>query len=72
MNEALEIEMDVIEKRHVLKKVSGSWNIFLSSLSNHLNDKTRSKNMRPKGVLIEKENVVMIMGTLVMQECKCS
>ncbi len=33
---------------------------------------TRSKNMGPKGVLIEKENVVIIMWTLVMQECKCS
>jgi hypothetical protein len=54
-NEALELEMDVIEKRHVLKKVNESWNIFLSSLSNHLNDKTRSKNMGPKGVLIEKK-----------------
>ncbi len=71
-NEALEIEMDVVEKRHVLKKVNRSWNIFLSSFSNHLNDKTRSKNMWPKGVLIEKGNVVMIMWTLVMQECKCS
>lgn len=40
-NEALEIEMDVVEKRHVLKKVTGSWNIFLSSLSNPLHDKTQ-------------------------------
>jgi hypothetical protein len=43
---------DVIEKMtHSLKRASKIWNIILNSISNHLNGKTKSRNMRPRGVL---------------------
>jgi hypothetical protein len=48
----IEIAMDVIEKMtHSLKRASKTWNIILNSISDHLNGKTRSRNMRPRGVL---------------------
>jgi hypothetical protein len=53
-------------------RASGSWNIPLSSLSNHLNGKTKSRNMGPRSVLTSKEDVEVIKWTLVMQECKLS
>jgi hypothetical protein len=54
-DEALKVTMDVIERgTHSLKKVSKSWNIPMSSITNHLNGKTKFKNMGPRGVLIKK------------------
>jgi len=62
--------MEVIKKgSHSLKKVNRSWNIPLTSLSNHLNEKTRSKKMRPTSVLIEEEDVVIVAWIITMQKC---
>jgi hypothetical protein len=48
-NEMLEITKDVIER--------GTHSV--SSITHHLNGKTRFKKMGPKGVLREKKDVVM-------------
>jgi hypothetical protein len=44
----------------------------LNWLFNHLNDKMRSRKMRPRGVLIDEKDAIMITWTLAMQECKLS
>ncbi len=68
-NEVLEEAMDVIEKgTHSIRKANKSWNIPMSSLVDHLNGKTKSRKMRPRGVLTKEEDVVVITWTLVMQE----
>jgi hypothetical protein len=67
-NETLEETMDVIERTHSIKRFSKSWNIPLSFLVDHLNGKTKSNKMAPRGVLTKEEDVVMITWTIVMQE----
>jgi hypothetical protein len=48
--------MDAVEIRTCyLRRANRSWNIHLHSLSNHLNGKTRSREMGLGGVLIEKK-----------------
>jgi hypothetical protein len=48
MDETLETTMDAIERgTNSLKKASRSWNIPMNSFFDHLNGKTRSKNMGP-------------------------
>jgi hypothetical protein len=44
----------------------------MSSFFYHLNGKTKSKKMGPKGVLTKKEDAVMIAWTLAMQKCALS
>jgi hypothetical protein len=54
-NGALKTTMDVVEKgTHSLSRVSRLWNIPMSSLINHLNGKTKSKEMGLGGVLTKK------------------
>jgi hypothetical protein len=73
MDEALQTAMDVVERgTHSLKRANKSWNIPMSSLSNHLNGKTRSKKMGPRRVLTNEEDSAMITWTLIMQECALS
>jgi hypothetical protein len=66
--------MDVVDKgTHSFKEGKhGPWNIPMSSLSDHLNGKTRSKKMGPFGVLIKEKDPTMIAWTLTMQECGLS
>ncbi len=65
--DALKTTMGAIKRRTCsLKRASGLWNIPLSSFSNHLNGKTKSRNMGPGGVFTSKEDVEMIKWTLVM------
>ncbi len=46
MNETLKTTMDVVERgSHSLRRANMSWNIPMSSFFNHLNGKTRSRNM---------------------------
>jgi len=62
--------MEIIKKGiHSLRKANQSWNISLTSLSDHLNGKTRSKKMGPTNVLIEEEYVVMVGWIITMQKC---
>ncbi len=42
----------------------------MSSFSNHLNIKTRSRKMGLGGVFTKEEDVAVIKWTLDMQECK--
>jgi hypothetical protein len=59
--------MDVVEKWiHSLRRANRASTIPLSSFSNHLNGKTKSRNMGPGGVFTSKEDVEMIKWTLVM------
>jgi hypothetical protein len=54
--ETLKAIMDVIENgTHSMKRVNKSWNIPINSFINHLNGKTKSKKMWPKGVLTKKK-----------------
>jgi hypothetical protein len=54
-NDALETTMDVVEKgTHSLIRANKTWNILLNSFSNHLNGKTRSSKMGPRGVFTTK------------------
>jgi hypothetical protein len=65
--------MDAIENgTFSLCKASRAWNIPMSSISNHLNGKTISRKMVPRGVLIEEKDAIMITWTLVMGECGLS
>jgi hypothetical protein len=67
MNEALETTMDVVERvTPSLRKVNKSWNIPMSSSSNHLNGKIRSNKMGPKKVLTEEKDSTLIAWTLAM------
>ncbi len=72
-NELLKVAMDAIKRgTHYLRRANKSWNIPMSSLANHLNGKTESRKMGPRGVLIKEENVVVIKWTLDIQECELS
>jgi hypothetical protein len=57
----LEAIMDVVEREtHSLRRANKSWNIPMSSTTDHLNGKTRSRKMGPRGVLTRKKDVVVI------------
>jgi hypothetical protein len=61
INEPLEVVTDGVERgRCSLRKASMSWNLFLSSFSDHLNKKTRFRKMGPRGVLTKEGDVVVI------------
>jgi len=66
IDDALETIMDVVERTHSLRKASRTWNIFLSSLFDHLNGKRRSRKVGLGGVFIIEEDVEVINWTLVM------
>ncbi len=73
INETLKTFVDAIEKRtHSLRSTKKSWNIPMNSFSDHLNGKTKSRKMGPRGVLIEKKDSEVIAWTLTMQECGLS
>jgi hypothetical protein len=48
------------------------WNIPLTSLSNHLNGRTKSKKVGPQGVLIEQEDVAIVNWVLNIQIVRLS
>jgi hypothetical protein len=53
--------MDVVERGNTsLKKVTKYWNILATSLSNHLNGRTRCRKVGPQGVLTEHEDEAMV------------
>jgi hypothetical protein len=73
LDDALGTTMHVVEEWiHSLRRANKTWNIILSSFSNHLNGKTKSRKMGPRGVLIAKEGAKVIKWTLAMQECGLS
>lgn len=57
---------------HSLRKANKSWNTPISSLADHLNGKTKSYKMEPRGVFTKKNNALMITWTLAMQKCELS
>jgi hypothetical protein len=63
----LEEIMDAMEISQThLKKTSKFWHILLIILSNHLNDKTRSKKIDPSNVLTNKEDKTLVAWILGM------
>jgi len=65
--------MDVVENgTYSLRRASRAWNIPMSSISNHLNEKIKSKKTKQGDVLIEEKDVAMIAWTLIMGECGLS
>jgi hypothetical protein len=73
IHEALELTMDVVENgTYSLQRVNRAWNILMSSISDHLNGKTRQWKMGLRGVLIEENDATMIAWTLAMGECGLS
>jgi hypothetical protein len=44
------------------------WSILLSSLSNHLNGKTRTRKIGVGGILIVEKDVVGVIWILAMQK----
>jgi hypothetical protein len=69
-DEALELTMDVVENgTYSLWRARRAWNIPMSSIFYHLNGKTKSKKMGPKGVPTEEEDVAVIAWTLTMEGC---
>jgi hypothetical protein len=66
-NEALEEEMGVIERKiHSIRRVYKSWNIPMSFFVDHINGKTKSRKMAPRGVFTKEEDAVVITWTLTM------
>jgi hypothetical protein len=55
-----------------LRKASRLWNIPLNSLFNILNDKTWTKKVRVKGVLIAREDVGILTWILTMHKASLS
>jgi hypothetical protein len=65
--------MDVVDKRDTsLKKVAKYWNILATSLSNHMNGKTRCKKVGPQGMLTKHEDEAMVTWVLNMQKVRLS
>jgi hypothetical protein len=59
--------MDVIKRKiHSIRRVSKLWNIPMNFFVDHINEKTKSRKMTPKGVFTKKEDVVVITWTLTM------
>jgi hypothetical protein len=56
-----------------LKKKKKHWHVLLTSLSDHVNGKTRQKKVGPQSMLIkEKYATYIVVWTLNMRECKLS
>jgi hypothetical protein len=65
--------MDVMEKGNAyLKMVEKYWNILATSLSDHLNGRTRCKKVGPQGMLIEHEDEAMVTWVLNIQKVALS
>jgi hypothetical protein len=65
--------MDVIEGGITsLRKASRHWNIYLTSLFDHLCGKTKSRKPRLVGMLIIEENQVVVAWVLFMLEVALS
>lgn len=63
-NQQLEDTINVVESGHTyLRKASIYYNILLTSLSYHLNGRTRSKKVSPQGVLTEQKDEKIATGS---------
>ncbi len=72
MDEALKTLVDVVERGICsLRKANMSWSIPLSFFFYHLNGRTRSRMMGPRGVFTKEKDVVVIKWTLDMQSADC-
>jgi uncharacterized protein YdeI (YjbR/CyaY-like superfamily) len=61
IDQELEETMDVMEKGHnSLMRANKHWNIPLTSLSNHLNDKTKAKTRGPPSLLTNQEDEAIV------------
>jgi hypothetical protein len=70
INQALDNAMEVVKSiTSPLKGATRPWYISFTNLSNHLNKKTRSRKVRPHGMLTEDGNATIVAWTLTMQIC---
>jgi len=61
--------VDVVERGDTsLKKATKYWNILMTSLSNHLNGRTRCRKVGPQGMLIKHKDEAMVTWVLKMQK----
>jgi hypothetical protein len=61
--------MDDVEKGHTsIRKAVWYWNIPLTSLLSHMNDRTICRKMGPQGMLIKKEDETIVIWVLNMQK----
>lgn len=68
-NETLEEAIYVVENGTTsFKKVKRHWNILLTSLSNHLYGKTRSKKLGLTSMLIVKKDQIVVAWVLFIHE----
>jgi hypothetical protein len=59
--------MDVVERGNTyLRKVAKYWNILVTSLSNHLNGRTRCKKVGPQSMLTKHEDELIVTWVLNM------
>jgi hypothetical protein len=63
----LEEAMDAMENQTIFfRRASKQWNILLTSLSNHLYGKTRTRKLGPIGILTLEEDQVVVAWVLSM------
>ncbi len=68
--ELLEATMDVVERNIIsLWGANKFWGIPITSFFDHLYGKTRSRKIGPLDVLMQKEDEVIVVWVLSMQEC---
>jgi hypothetical protein len=59
--------METVENKTIsLKGATISWCILLTNLSNHLNRKSRSRKVKPQGVLTKEEDAIVVIWTFAM------
>ncbi len=66
-NWTLEDAMEAVESEtSSLRGATRSWCILLTNISNHLNKKTRSRKVKPQGVLMKEKDAMVVVWTLAM------
>lgn len=72
-NEALKVTMDVVERGVIsMRKTNKHWDIPLSSLSNHLNGKTKCRKVGLLGVPTKENDVIVVAWIANMQKHRLS
>ena len=69
---ALEMAIEAINNGHSYSKVSVEYKILRYSLRNHMNGKTRSRKMGPKGVFKSEEEIALYHYIEEMVDCGLS
>ena len=68
-NEALNKAMEAIDNGYTYNEVCSQYGNPRSSLRDHVNGKTRSRKMGPKGILIADEEIALCAYNEAMADC---